>query len=54
MSADPTIEIQGRPVTLPAVVRDASNGTALYMTDAAAASKRRIRTEVFPAWERGA
>ena len=39
MSSDPTIEIQGRPVTLPAVVRDASNGTALYMTDAAAASR---------------
>lgn len=39
MSSDPTIEIQGRPVRLPASVRDASSGTALYMVDAAGASR---------------
>jgi hypothetical protein len=32
-----TYEIQGRQVTLPAVVRDASSGTAMYMVDREAA-----------------
>jgi hypothetical protein len=39
MPSDPTLVIQGRPVHLPAVVRDASNGTALYMVDSAAAAR---------------
>jgi hypothetical protein len=39
MSTAPTYEIQGKTVTLPAVVRDASSGSALYMVDAAAAAK---------------
>ena len=39
MSDAASYEIQGQTVTLPAVVRDAANGTALYMVDAAAASK---------------
>lgn len=39
MSDASNFEIQGRTVTLPAVVRDAANGSVLYMVDAAAASK---------------
>lgn len=31
----PSYEIQGQTVTIPAIVRDASSGTALYMVDAA-------------------
>jgi hypothetical protein len=34
-----SFEIQGRTVRIPAVVRDASSGTAMYMVDAAAAKK---------------
>ncbi|MBJ22455.1 MAG: acetoacetate decarboxylase family protein [bacterium] len=37
MSLPDTYEIQGRNVSLPAVVRDASSGTAMYMVDAGAA-----------------
>lgn len=33
----PSFEIQGQTVTIPAIVRDASSGTALYMVDAPAA-----------------
>ncbi|MFK7896666.1 MAG: acetoacetate decarboxylase family protein [Myxococcota bacterium] len=33
----PSFEIQGQTVTIPALVRDASSGTALYMVDAPAA-----------------
>lgn len=36
---DGSYEIQGRRVTMPAVVRDASSGTALYLVDASAAQK---------------
>ncbi len=39
MSDSESFEIQGRTVTIPAVVRDASSGTAMYMVDAAAAQK---------------
>ena len=39
MSASESFEIQGQTVTLPAVVRDASSGTAMYMVDATAAQK---------------
>jgi hypothetical protein len=38
MSASPHV-IQGKTVAMPAVVRDASSGTAMYMVDAAAAQK---------------
>ena len=37
MSQTPRYEIQGQTVTIPAVVRDASSGTAMYMVDAAGA-----------------
>ena len=37
MSDSPTYEIQGKTVEIPAVVRDASSGTAMYMVDSAAA-----------------
>jgi hypothetical protein len=39
MSAEQSWEIQGRTVTLPCVVRDASSGTALYMVDAVEAQR---------------
>jgi len=39
MSASTSYEIQGQTVTVPAVVRDASSGTAMYMVDAAGAQK---------------
>ena len=39
MSSADSYEIQGQTVTLPAVVRDASNGSVLYMVDATAAAK---------------
>lgn len=39
MSDRLSYEIQGRTVNLPAVVRDASSGSVLYMVDAAAAAK---------------
>ena len=35
----PTYEIQGQTVKIPAVVRDASSGSAMYMVDAAAAQQ---------------
>ena len=37
MSTSPSYEIMGKTVAIPAVVRDASSGTAMYMVDAAAA-----------------
>ena len=39
MSAAESHEIQGRTVTLPAVVRDASSGSVMYMVDRGAAQK---------------
>lgn len=39
MSAADSFEIQGQTVKIPAVVRDASSGTAMYMVDATAAAK---------------
>ena len=39
MTTPDSFEIQGRTVRIPAVVRDASSGTAMYMVDAAAAQK---------------
>jgi len=39
MSQPESFEIQGRTVTIPAVVRDASSGSVMYMVDAAAAQK---------------
>jgi len=39
MSLPDSFEIQGRTVTLPAVVRDASSGSVMYMVDAPAAQK---------------
>jgi hypothetical protein len=38
-SSSRSFEIQGRTVTLPAVVRDAANGSVLYMVDAARAAR---------------
>jgi hypothetical protein len=39
MSQSQSFEIQGQTVAIPAVVRDASSGTAMYMVDAQAAQK---------------
>ncbi|MGH0031332.1 MAG: acetoacetate decarboxylase family protein, partial [Myxococcota bacterium] len=39
MTEDGRYEIQGRVVELPAVVRDASSGSVMYMVDRAAAQK---------------
>lgn len=39
MSDSPTFEIQGQTVRVPAIVRDASSGTAMYMINATAAQK---------------
>ena len=39
MSEQPSYEIQGKTVQLPAVVRDASSGSALYVVDSAVAAK---------------
>ena len=39
MSAKEQYEIQGKTVTLPAVVRDASSGSVMYMVDRAAAQQ---------------
>ena len=39
MSLPDSFEIQGRTVSLPAVVRDASSGSVMYMVDAPAAQK---------------
>jgi hypothetical protein len=39
MSAAESYQIQGRTVTLPAVVRDASSGSVMYMVDRGAAQK---------------
>ncbi|MBW2421144.1 MAG: acetoacetate decarboxylase family protein [Deltaproteobacteria bacterium] len=39
MSDSSTFEIQGQTVKIPAIVRDASSGTAMYMVDATAAQE---------------
>jgi hypothetical protein len=39
MTTQPSYEIQGRTVTLPCEVRDASSGTAMYMVDAREAQR---------------
>lgn len=37
--SDPLVDIHGQTVKLPAIVRDASSGTAMYRVNAAAAQK---------------